>query len=164
MVVSVLLCVREKRRERDSGRWIGGGVGGGPDSRSLCCLPHSLPPRITEGTREFGRRFPRPLSPPGWLIITLPPLRSFSITFALLFWPVCPTAAVEGERLPPARVRWNTGGCQARLSSPNWETTHGGAVVVGKRLRNRTQPAVIRGRTAPRIMRIQLPTRRYLRN
>ncbi|MEQ2176857.1 hypothetical protein GOODEAATRI_032531 [Goodea atripinnis] len=54
MIVSACNCVCV--RERARGRWIGGGVGGGPDSRSLCSLPHSAL-RIIEG--EFGRCFPR---------------------------------------------------------------------------------------------------------
>ncbi|MEQ2296477.1 hypothetical protein AMECASPLE_025245 [Ameca splendens] len=54
--VCVCVCVCVCERERARGRWIGGGVGGGPDSRSLCSLPHSAL-RIIEG--EFGRCFPR---------------------------------------------------------------------------------------------------------
>lgn len=55
IAISVLMCVRERERASERGRWKGGGVWGGPDSRSLC-TSHTQALRIIEG--EVGCRFP----------------------------------------------------------------------------------------------------------
>lgn len=64
------------------------------------CVPYLTLCLCASLKGEFGRRVPRPVSPPGWLIITLPLLR-YSIIFSLLFYSVCPTPSVERERLAP---------------------------------------------------------------